>query len=142
MCVCNWKLNSQTINKVRNRHFHRQYLMKAPELHKRIPARKSCATDVLCNWETNLGGSFLLTGRSFFPTVGLCCLRSIRSVFSTYGLVFFAYGGNQVWSFLLTVPLRPEIRFGLFCLRFPSVRKLGLVFFAYGSPTVSKKDEP
>ena len=25
--------------------------MKAPELHKRIPARKPCVTDVLCNWE-------------------------------------------------------------------------------------------
>ena len=35
------------------------------------------------------GGSFLLTGRSFLLTVGLCYLR---------------------WSFLLTV----EIRFGLF----------------------------
>ena len=44
-----------------------------------------------------------------------------------------------------------EIRFGLSYLRFPPpsylltvppVRKLSLVFFAYGSPTVSKKDEP
>ena len=40
------------------------------------------------------GGSFLLTGKSFLLTVGLCCLRSIGSVFFTYGLVFFAYGGN------------------------------------------------
>ena len=28
----------------------RKYLMKAPELHKRIPARTPCVTDVLCNW--------------------------------------------------------------------------------------------
>ena len=70
-----------------------------------------------------LGRSFLLTGKSFLLTVGLGCLRSI-------GLVFFAYGWNSVWSFLLTV----VNRFGLFYLRLPPVRKLGLVFFAYGSP--------
>ena len=40
------------------------------------------------------GRSFLLTGKSFLLTVGLCCLRSIGLVFCTYGLVFFAYGGN------------------------------------------------
>ena len=28
---------------------HRKYLMEAPELHRRIPASKPCATDVLCN---------------------------------------------------------------------------------------------
>ena len=67
-----------------------------------------------------LAWSFLLTVEIRF---GLLCLRS-----------------KSVWSFLLTVPPLPEIRFGLFCLRFPPVRKLGLVFFAYGSPTVSKKD--
>ena len=45
---------------------------------------------------------------------------------------FFVYGWSvllmvsSVWSLLLTV----EIRFGLFCLRW----KIGLVFFAYGSP--------
>ena len=43
-----------------------------------------------------------------------------------FSLVFFAYGARSVWSFLLTVHLRPEIGFGL---------------FAYGSPTVSKKDK-
>ena len=68
-------------------------------------------------------GLFLLTGKSFLLTVGLCCLRSIGLVFFClrlkFGLVFFAYGGKSVWSFLLTVPPGPEIRFGLFCLRFP-----------------------
>ena len=44
-------------------------------------------------------------------------------------LVFVAYG-NWVWSFLLTV----ENRFGLFLLTVPPVRKLDLVFSAYGSP--------
>ena len=29
------------------------YSMEAPELHKILPARKRCVTDVLCNWETN-----------------------------------------------------------------------------------------
>ena len=58
-------------------------------------------------------------------------------------LVFVAYG-QLAWSFLLTVENRfglfylrfsqSGIRFGLFCLRFFPVRKLGLVFFAYGSP--------
>ena len=28
---------------------HRKYLMEAPELHKTIPARKPCVTDVLCD---------------------------------------------------------------------------------------------
>ena len=32
---------------------YRKYLMEAPELHKRIPARKLCVTDVLCNGEIN-----------------------------------------------------------------------------------------
>ena len=36
-----------------------------------------------------------------------------------FALVIFAYSGKSVWSFLLTVP---------------PVRKLGLVFSAYGSP--------
>ena len=36
VCVCNW-------------HIHRKYLMETPYLHKRIPARKPCATDVLWN---------------------------------------------------------------------------------------------
>ena len=63
-------------------------------------------------WLTQLidmGRSFLLAGKSFLLTVGLCCLQ----------LKF-------VLVFLLTV----EIRVGLFCLRC----KLGLVFFTYGSP--------
>ena len=47
-----------------------------------------------------------------------------------FGLVFLlAYGGKLTWSFLLSG--RP-----------PTVRKLDLVFFTSGSPTVSKKDEP
>ena len=75
-----------------------------------------------------LGRSFLLTGKVFF----------------SYGWSFVAYG-QLAWSFfLLTVEIRfglfnlrfPQsgIRFGLCCLRFLPVQKLGLVFFAYGSP--------
>ena len=65
-------------------------------------------------------------GRSFYLRVSLFYLR----------LVFVAYG-QLAWSFLLTVwsfLLTVEIRFGLFYLRFPPLRKLGLLFFAYGSP--------
>ena len=85
-----------------------------------------------------MGRSFLLTARSFLLTVGLCYLRwsFLFTVKIGFGLFFltvefrlglFTYGGKSVWSFLLTVP---------------PVQKLGLVFLAYGSPTVSKKDEP
>ena len=72
---------------------------------------------------SHLGRSFLLTGKSFF------CLRLVFVAYGQlawffylrlkFGLVFFAYSGKSVWSFLLTVPTGPEIRFGLFCLRFP-----------------------
>ena len=48
--MCDWKINSQTIN-VCNWHFHRKCLIEAPGLHKIIPARKPCVTNVLCNWE-------------------------------------------------------------------------------------------
>ena len=57
------------------------------------------------------------------------CLFYLRLVFVAYGQLAWSFL-LTVWSFLLTV----EIRFGLFCLRFPRLRKLGLVFFAYGSP--------
>ena len=56
-----------------------------------------------------------------------------------FGPLFVAYG-YLVWSSLLTVKIWFGLvadggnRFGLFCLRFPPVRKLGLVFCAYGSP--------
>ena len=54
------------------------------------------------------------------------------------GLVFSAYGGKLVWSFLLTGP-RPEIGFGLSCLRSPPP---GIwICSAYGSPAASQKDD-
>ena len=49
--VCVVKINSQTIH-VCNWHVHRKYLVDTPGLHKIIPARKTCVTDVLCNWES------------------------------------------------------------------------------------------
>ena len=53
VCVCaNRNMNFQRIL-VRNWHVRRQYLMEAPGLNKRIPAREPCVTDVLCNWEIN-----------------------------------------------------------------------------------------
>ena len=63
----------------------------------------------------------------FLLTVGLSLLLTVNWLGLVYlkcGLVFLAYGGKSVWSFLLTV--RP-------------VRKLALLFSAYGSPTASKK---
>ena len=38
--MCNWQVHSKC-------------LMETPELHKIIPARKPCVTDVLCNWQIN-----------------------------------------------------------------------------------------
>ena len=72
-----------------------------------------------------MGRSFLLTGKSFLLAVGLTV--------NWLGLFDLRFS-----LFLLMV----EIRFGLFYLRFPPLRKLGFVFFPYVSPTVSKKDEP
>ena len=66
-----------------------------------------------------MGRSFLLTVRYFSVAYGSSLLLTV----------------NLVWPFLLKV----EIRFGLFCLQLSPVRNSGLVFFAYGSPTVSKK---
>ena len=63
---------------------------------------------------------------------GLFCLRL------KFGLVFLLTVEIRFGLFFL----RWKIRFDLFYLRFPLSRKLGLVFFAYGSPIVSKKDEP
>ena len=77
----------------------------------------------------------------FYLRLGLFCLW----------LVFVAYS-NLVWSFLLTVENRFGLFclrfppsgnwFGLFCLRFPPCPEIGFGLFTYGSPTVSKKDEP
>ena len=92
---------------------------------------------------------FVFGGVFFYLRLGLVCLRLVFVTYGClfclrlkFGLVFFAYGGNLVWSFVLTV----ENRLGLFYLRFPSSRKLGLVFFCLRFPyrkqkrrTVSKK---
>ena len=62
-------------------------------------------------------------------TVGLCCSQELGLAFYfwlKFGLVFSAYDGKSVWPFWLTVP---------------RIQKSSLVFFTYGSPTVSK-DEP
>ena len=80
-------------------------------------------------------GLFLLTGKSFLLTIVLCCLRSI-------GLGLFLMVGISFGLSYLRFHTPPEIGFGLLCLQFPPVCKLGLVFLAYGSPTVSKKDKP
>ena len=71
----------------------------------------------------------------------------LRLVFVAYGQLawsfslmleiwfgLFAYGGKSVWSFLLTVSPRPEIRFGRFCLRFPPEIGFGLFLLRVPSP--------
>ena len=106
------------------------------------------------------GRSFLLTAKFFLLAVGLCRLWSFALVFlltveNRFGLFYLRFppSGNWVGSFLLTVPPRPEIGFGLFylpsrrhghasvgplywsfLLTVPPLRKLGWVFSAYGSP--------
>ena len=47
--------------------------MEAPKLHKRIPARKLCVTDVLCNGEIHLGDRLLSSAGN-----GKNCALSIR----------------------------------------------------------------
>ena len=51
-CACNWELILRKIVSLYNSRVHRKDLMKAPELHKRVPAQKPCVTDVLCDLET------------------------------------------------------------------------------------------
>ena len=73
--------------------------------------------------------------RLVFVAYGQLAWSSLLTVEIRFGRS--AYGGNSVWSFLLTVPParklgfvffaygspRPEIGFGVFCLRFPTVSK-------------------
>ena len=75
--------------------------------------------------------------RLVFVAYGQLAWSSLLTVEIRFGL--FAYGRNRFGLFYLRSSPWPEIRFGL---TVPRLRKLGLVFFAYGSPTVSKKDEP
>ena len=68
----------------------------------------------------------------FYLRLGLFCLQ----------LVFVAYG-NLAWSFSYGCSvLMVENRFGLFYIRFPPGPEIGFGLFTYGSPTVTKKDEP
>ena len=69
-----------------------------------------------------LGRSFLVTGKSFLLTVGLCCLLSIALVFLTCGwnsVCFLLTVENRFGLFYLWLKIGPEIRFGRFCLRLP-----------------------
>ena len=89
-------------------------------------------------------------------------IRERVGLFDLQSVVFFVVYGKLAWSFLFLVEIqfgllclrwkiglvffaygspRLEIGFGLLCLRFPRP-ELGLVFSAYGLLTVSKKDEP
>ena len=46
-CACNWKPFSRKFLCVTG--VHRKFLVEKPELHKILPAREPCVTDVLCN---------------------------------------------------------------------------------------------
>ena len=140
-------------NATGNPHSIRRSFSSSPEVTEvptQTPPHPHLLLRVLC---FRMGRSFLLKVRSLLLTVtlvwslllkaeirfGLLCLWwKISEVFFTYGSPRLEIGfglfclrfpppGNQVWSFLLTVP---------------PVRKSGLVFSACGSPIVSKKDEP
>ena len=50
-CACNRKMNSHRIL-VCTWRADRKYLIEGAQLHKRIPARKPCVTDVLCKWDS------------------------------------------------------------------------------------------
>ena len=70
--------------------------------------------------------AFSMGGGLFYLRVSLFYLRLVFVTYGglfylrlKFGLVFFAYGGKSVWSFLLTVPPVQKIGFGLFYLRFP-----------------------
>ena len=77
------------------------------------------------------GRSFLLTDMSFLFTVGLvayCKFGLVSSIYHLkFGLVFFAYGGKSVWSFLLKVTPSGHLVWS-FLLTVPPVPKLGLFF--------------
>ena len=76
-----------------------------------------------------VGRSFLLTGKSVFFTYSWSLLLT----------------ANWLGLFLLTVRsllLTVETRFGLFYLRFPPRPEIGFGPFCLRFPTVSKKDEP
>ena len=65
------------------------------------------------------GRSFLRMDRLVFVAYGKLACFLLLTVQIRCHLVF-AYGGNSVWSFFAySLPPRPDIRFGLFCLRFP-----------------------
>ena len=82
------------------------------------------------------GWVFLLMAGLF--TYGKLVWSFLLTVEIRFGL--FAYGGKSAWSFLLTVLLVRKL--GLVFSAYGSpVRKLGLVFSAYGSPTISRKNE-
>ena len=89
---------------------------------------------------------FFLGGGLFHLRLGLFYLRLVFVTYGglfclrlKFGLVFFAYGGKSVWSFLLTVPPVQKIGFGLFCLQFPH-RKQKRRTVSKKTSTVSKKD--
>ena len=69
--------------------------------------------------------TLLLTVRFFYLRLVFVAYRnlalsSLLAVEIWFGL--FAYSENWIWSSLLTVPPRPKMGFGFFCLQFPLCR--------------------
>ena len=90
--------------------------------------------------------NILIWGGLFYLRLGLFYLRLVSVTYGglfclrlKFGLVFFAYGGKSVWSFLLTVPLVQKNGFGLFYLRFPYCKQKRRTVSKKTS-TVSKKE--
>ena len=88
------------------------------------------------SWETDTkkllrASIFLLTVRSFY-------LRLVFVAYRNWPLKEDIHCQNSVRSVLLAM----DNRFGLVYSWFSPVRILDLVFFPYGSPTVSRNDEP
>ena len=104
----------------------------------------------LCNIFVDHGNNLMFQNR--LPEVLRACFGFWKVVFPCgFFLLTVAYGelawsfwftaefGKLVWSCLLTVPPRPEIRFGLFCSRFPH-RKLKRGTISKSASIASKKD--
>ena len=91
-----------------------------------------------------LGRSFFCLWQGYF--YGWSLLLAVNCLGLLYlrlrfGLLFFCLRWKIGLSFLLMVPPRPEIRFGLLCLRFPRP-ETGFGLFCLRFPDRKQKNEP
>ena len=147
------QLEMESAISFRNDYMHKKMISNSSQCHKHSvttgkalqesrqnPLRVPCRPSSRKPSEKPSEGAIFWGYVLFYLRLGLFYLR----------LVFAAHG-KLAWSLLLSI----EIRFGLFnvlltvenrlvflVLTVPPIRKLGLVFFAYASHTISKKDKP